>query len=282
VLQNAGHVVLFGILALVLLCLLPQGVRARYPGRWSRYLIVLGLTLLVGLLTEGLQALGFGEPSLVDLGRDLAGGVAFLSIHAAVTVRADARRRWFFALVGGIILLGMAVSPAVWIAGYVARDQRFPCLLDADSALSRLFVQGVHAEFSAVPAPDDWIDAPGGQVGRLQLQPAEYSGMILHEPVPEWSGCRQLLLELYAGPDSPPAVTIRIDDRAHQGDPRDRYNETLPLKRGVNRILIPVERIRGAPAGRTMDMDAIVAVHLFASRLAAPAEILVGRITLIR
>ena len=82
-------------------------------------------------------------------------------------------------------------------------------------------------------------------------------------------------------PDPAPLeITIRIDDRAHNGEYQDRYNQSFRLVPGPNRIRIPLARVRSAPRDRALDLQAIARVFLFAAGLRETRTLLIGRFTL--
>jgi hypothetical protein len=65
-------------------------------------------------------------------------------------------------------------------------------------------------------------------------------------------------------------MTCRIHDRIHvQGGRRfqDRFNRRYTMQPGWNRIHIPLLDVQQAPEGRAMDLNFIMAVGLFATRL---------------
>ena len=160
-LENAGHVPLFGILALVFLWTLPHRLAARFPGRRARYALVLVLTAALAVLTEGIQALFARDPSLADILRDMAGAAAFLGLHS---VRAVPRAGWgrrirFGAALG---LLGVGLSARAWSGPPAMRrgTLRFPVLLDSGSSLSRLFLDFEDATMTADPGADGLARPP--------------------------------------------------------------------------------------------------------------------------
>ncbi len=278
--QNAGHVPLFGLLVLVFLRILPRRIGESHPPSRSRSAIALGLTLLTALLSEGIQSLGFGDASIGDLVRDMAGAIAFLCLHAGWTGPQAGWIRWVRFTAGGVIL-GIAALPSlVWSTAYVARNQRFPILLDGGSYLARLFVEYRNADGSSGAPPAGWAKPSSTDILRLALKPGRYSGLVIHEPVADWSAFTQLEVEAFVPDASPLRVTLRIDDRPHRGDFQDRFNESFPLAPGLNRIRIPLSQVREAPRDRFLDLTAITAVHLFASRLDRPRALFIGRFVL--
>ena len=57
---------------------------------------------------------------------------------------------------------------------------------------------------------------------------------------------------------------LRIDDQQHNQAYSDRFNRSLTLMPGRNRIKIPLSRVVQAPAGRDMDIKHIAGLALFA------------------
>ena len=279
-LENAGHVPLFGILALVFLWALPRRLAVRFPAWPARYALVLTFCAAVAFLTEGLQALVGRDASLADILRDMAGAAGFLGLHSVHSVPKAGWARWI-RIGAALCLLGAAFWPVfVCIAGYAARELRFPVLLEGGSPLSRQFLDFEDAAMTAAPAPRGWPAPRPDRVGRLVLNPGLYPGMALREPVHDWSAYDVLEAEVFVPAPAPIEVTLRIDDRAHNGEYHDRYNQTFRLAPGLNRIRVPLARVRGAPRDRALDLKAVTQVFLFADGLRQTRTLLIGRFAL--
>ena len=91
-----------------------------------------------------------------------------------------------------------------------------------------------------------------------------WPGVSLHEPVPDWSGYRTLLIDV----ENPGAVklefTVRVHDRGHWQNYSDRFNRHFELAAGERRTLrIDLGEVARAPKGRVMDMHQISNIALF-------------------
>lgn len=58
-------------------------------------------------------------------------------------------------------------------------------------------------------------------------------------------------------------LSVRINDCHHNNKYYDRYNKSVEIVPGENRILIPVSEIRNGPCSRKMDTRNIATTILF-------------------
>jgi hypothetical protein len=63
---------------------------------------------------------------------------------------------------------------------------------------------------------------------------------------------------------------------------QDRFNRRYTIQPGWNRIHIPLLDAQQAPEGRAMDLSAVMAVGLFATRLERPRTVFLDDIRLLR
>ena len=264
---DAGHVLLFGLVALLALWVLQTSIRAEGLARLRAYGLAFLLVVLLGLGTEFLQIFAARDAGLGDFGRDLIGGAA-----ALLAALAFDRRTWSAPAVGrGLLVVvaallavsGMAESVMVY-RDYGRRDAAFPSICGFDSAWEMRFARGRNARLTRVAPPADWEGA-AGQVGRLDLgPPADYPGLALSEPGRDWSGYEAL--EFRAWVEEPVELVVRVHDAAHDQRYSDRFNRTLRLEAGANRIRIPLAEIAEGPADRRMDLREVAGVAVFADR----------------
>lgn len=251
-LQDLGHPLAFGLLAHLTLCRL----RARNVGRPPEpYLLVLIGTAAFGLVTEAAQSMTGRDPSWADVCNDLLGAGIAMLLHAREEVTSKVTRH-ALALASGSLALLAATPLVVTIGAYIYRDATQPVLWRDGSALLNRF--------------SHW------QQGR-------YPGLVLDEPTPDWQSWHFLEVDIENLRSVSSTVVVRVHDRTHSHDFRDRYNEAFLLPAGSRQTLrIPLERIKDAPESRAMDLTAIRGVILFSPGGDTAGSFLVHEIRLAR
>jgi hypothetical protein len=277
-LQNTLHTLVFFILAFLILHQLRHHTRPAHAPL-TIYLIAAGISLLIGMATEITQWVsgrGFG---LIDVLRDLA-GIAMASLLYALRERTaagsrlagrQALRGLLATLLAGLLIVSCyPLGTLTW--HYVARNQAFPIIMDLRANWAGRFIKLV----DAVQAPGTC----GPDMTGLDLLPAPYPGISVVEPVPDWRAYRQLVIALHSMSPAPFDLAIRIHDRLHDQAFTDRFNRTLPVNPGPNRYRIPLIEIRDGPTRRSLALDAVAGVMLFASNPPQSRRICMGRMWL--
>ncbi|MGB5260637.1 MAG: hypothetical protein WBO34_08965 [Gammaproteobacteria bacterium] len=261
-LQNTLHTLVFFALTLLLL----RHLRHHTPlaqSLFSTYLIAAGSCLLIGIATETAQWMsgrGFGEG---DVLRDLAGIAMAALLYALLDRTAAGSRLVSRPAIRGLLatlLVGLLLVSSYPLGAlarhYSARNQAFPVILDLRANWAGSFIK--HGDAVLTPG------ACGLGMTGLDLLPAPYPGVSVAEPVPDWSSFRRLVITLDSLNSAPFELTIRVHDRLHDQSYTDRYNRTLPVNPGPNRYTIPLAEIREGPTGRSLELEAIAGVMLFA------------------
>ena len=93
--------------------------------------------------------------------------------------------------------------------------------------------------------------------------------MRITQPYPEWRGFGYFAVDIFSELPEERTIVLRIHDQQHNWQYEDRFNTAITVASGFNRIRIPLNEIRNAPAGREMDLSAIQSVVFFA---VAPSE----------
>jgi hypothetical protein len=75
-------------------------------------------------------------------------------------------------------------------------------------------------------------------------------------------------------------MAIRIHDRDHNDDYRDRFNQLTELPPGYYRLEIPLSEVRAGARTRPLDMTRIAGLKLFAVKPLQPVRIVVGNFRL--
>jgi len=279
-LQKLAHPVTFGAVALLFLTLL----RRQTPRRFGCYVAAFALTLLCGAGTEVAQAFVDRDPSLLDVLRDALGASTALAAFATLVPGADARGRGAWRVMGALFaFVGVAIMVApisFSLAAYARRDLRFPTLVEVCSPLDRYFLRGAGADVTVVPSTGPTA-SPCGSALRVEFGTAPYAGISLEEPYPDWRTAHTLVLDLRNPGEFDLSLVVRVHDRAHTLQFRDRFNRefTLPAHERLE-IAIPIAVIEHAPADRLMDLSRIAGVMLFRDRGTRPGSFEVERILL--
>lgn len=284
---NAGHAILFGVVAVVLLLL----SRALFVRRnWkpvAHYWVALGGALILGLATEIGQIIGPRDASLGDMLNNALGAGAFLLF--AATLDQSLRDRLInrrlvsrnTVRVLALLLLAFAYLPfTILVLAHSRRQAQFPMISDFESFLDRRFAYGEDARLELVAPPPLWLSNTSCKVGKLTLLPGRISGLAIHYPFPVWTGYTFFAVEIYLEGSSGLTVNLRVDDTMHNFEHDDRFNRRIDLLPGLNRIQIPLSEIEFAPVSRRMEMNSIANIILFVSEIEAPAVIFVDDVRL--
>ena len=269
--QNAGHMPFYGLLTLVLLGLSVKLLGERQPNRYVHYLVALGIATALGGINELLQIEGPRDADLMDLVRNVAGSLVFLALFMLVDsglkgLRASWKRYVRYVIVIGSLMITLAVlvPVALLASAYQLRNEAFPMVCDFESRWERKFIDVDEARLQIVDAPDLWVEAKGGYVGRVDFRVARYPGFSILEPYPDWSGYGVLVFEVLSELDTAVSLNIRIEDERHSGEYDDRYTGTFKVLPGASQIRIPLSEVRKAPLLREHDMTAIRAIQVYA------------------
>lgn len=280
---DAGHVVVYGVVALTAFRLIRRRLGTRSARPYATHALALAVTTVLGAATEGLQALGLGDASLGDLGRDFLGAAGFLLASIAfgrIAPHSGQLRgtRRLAAAIGALVAFVIALAPlADTILAYLQRDASFPVLCSFDQRWERTFFRaGDGAVLDRAAPPEAWVRSPEAEApssrprsdlaGRLTFHPAEYPGLVIHELAPDWRGHGKFVFDAYSELDSTVSLELRLNDARHDNSWADRFNRVLAIHPGANRIEISLDEVRNAPRGRTMEMERMRTLVLFAPR----------------
>jgi VanZ family protein len=281
-LQKLAHPVTFGAVALLLLTLLKR----QTPRRFGSYAVAFALTVLCGAGTEIAQAFVHRDPSLLDVLRDALGASTALAGFATLVPGEDARGRGRWRVTGALLaIVGFVIMVApisISLAAYARRDLSFPMLLEACSPLDLYFVSGGGADVSVVPSTGQATSRCGSTL-RVTFGSAPYAGIALEEPYPDWRMAHTLVLDLRNPGDLDLPLAVRVHDRAHSHQFRDRFNREFTLRAHESlELAIPIAEIEDAPADRLIDLSQIAGVIVFRDRGTIAGTFEVERILLRR
>ena len=272
-LNNAGHALIFGALALPVLRLV---VGRRPAARPRDYLTTFVAVLLAGTVVEFVQHFTGRDASAGDVLMDAA-GASFVLCGLALWAR-PAPGKGRLTAPRGLLVVGMLVSASVVVAplaesalAYQRRAAIFPDLLRFDRPIDRYFLldRGIQSRVEPLPAP--WHGADDAPALRAELTRARGPGLQLFEPAPDWRGYSALKIDLVNPGDTSLRLVVRVHDAAHDQRHEDRFNRAFILAAASRRVLeIPLADIENAPRDRPLDLSRVAAIGLFEGSRPAP------------
>jgi VanZ family protein len=271
---DLGHIVAFATWSLLLV------EHPRLKGKaWAGQLIrMLVFTLAVGGGVEAVQGLFGRYPGWADLGRDFIGSL--LAMSFLTPARRDlprGRRRIVQAAVLGLLLVAlMPLARALadewdaWRAFPVLADFEAPFELDRWSGDAALSI-------------DHHIVANGRRALRIDLNTDQYSGVALHYGLGDWRGWDWITFSIFNPDAEPIRLVCKINDHLHDVSGyrySDRFNRSIDVGSGWQRVRIALDDVRQSPRKREMDLGRITEFNLFAVSLPHPRTIYLDRLTL--
>jgi hypothetical protein len=275
---DVGHAVAFALIAWA-----SSATFDRSPGlvaafKANRHAFVMLVALTLAAATEATQAFSSSHfASLGDVLRDLSGTALFFL--AGVVVRPAAPSLVKSACLAALVLIAAIHIGPVAVLGreYAARNRTFPVILNFDgSAWERRTLSLGRASLHR-RREDESVDpsVPPGYA-RLDLRDGRFAGFVVDEPYPDWSGHRQLRIELYVPDPEPIRLRVRIHDVRHNNDFEDRFNREFAVGKGRHVLTIPLADVRKGPARRELDLSRVNGIGFYALRLGSPRTIFVG------
>ena len=262
-LQNAGHIPLFMLITLSVLLLVKQTGRRR---EWQAIVMTAVVVMLLAVATEWLQTFSGRQVSVTDLLHDALAMLATILLYIRMRFESNRARIsavWRYGLIAAATaLLLYALLPLLTLGWHtMQRNQAMPVVMDLSAPwqVSFLDLQKVRI-------------APAKQEGftRVELLPGEYPGVENIEPVADWSAYHRLTFRILSEQADSFSLVLRIHDAAHNQDYSDRYNRRLTVLPGMNQYHINLQAVRQAPAGRSMQIDSIASIVLFAVKRETP------------
>ena len=264
-----GHVAFFAVLAMALMAL-PLLRRQRFA---FRAVLVLLTILAAGIAVEVAQGFLGRTASMRDLGLNLVGAMAGISLFA----RPGIPRRVLVGLASALLVAVLAPTALDLADRAVARAQ-FPTLADFDTRLE-------HRRWSS-GQPSGTIARSGSRSLRIELAPGSWPsfGTHMQRSFGDWSGYSYLELSLFNPDEEPLRLGLSIRDREHfrtGRSYRNRYATRMELDWGWNDVRIPIEDIRDGPEERPLDLNQIAELAIFAIDLEGPRVVFLDRVRLV-
>jgi len=255
--QKLAHPSVFLVIAISVWLLIIKHLRSSPHTPVRSYLLSFLATVLLGALTELLQALVHRDPSWRDVGLDAKGALMGLMVILAF----DYSWRWRFdrevRVTAGLIALGLLVlqlvPPLTTLAAYRHRAEIFPVLFEPRSDLDLLLVstQGAPATLHGV---DPELASPETEVALsvpLYVKPGSLS---LDEPASHWLAYQSLCVELINPGHSAIELQLALRDR---NTDKNSPPLSVPVHLDGRARSTPCWTIRQTPAWQSLDWDNI-------------------------
>jgi VanZ family protein len=246
----------------------------------TQILIVAPIALFLGLGIECAQSLLGRTFSLADIANDLLGSasaIAFLSSRRREMRRVALRS-------AEVIVLTLVALQSLPLARVVIDDgiawKQFPVLSDFETPFE--LTRWTSRSLISI---DHRIARQGSASLQVPLTTEPYSGASLQNFPSGWEGYAALHLSIYNESEDPLGISISIHDEKHMQTGRaypDRFTAHYALQHGWNDIDIPLERVRNAPAHRTLDLESVRDLSVVAIALPTPRVIHIDDVRLTR
>jgi VanZ family protein len=270
-----GHLLLFGIAAIVTLWILNKG---KWPSRGkNQYMWAWVIISSFGALTECIQAfIPYRHFRLGDILTDSLGAAVFLTL--TYSFQKDVTHKGVTILRNGLLVLMIVRAYPIFIATVDTWNMKndFPVLssFEAPFEIPRWISKESTMQPSSLHATD------GVYTLKVNLHPGIYPGISLDYFVEDWRGYNSLSFDVFIEGFSPLELSIRINDRKHNEEFMDRYNKSFLLRPGHNHISVSLSEVRRAPIGRLMDMANITVLCMFSYNLKEPRTVYFDNIRL--
>jgi hypothetical protein len=120
---------------------------------------------------------------------------------------------------------------------------------------------------------------------RVDLRPAQYSGLVNFDPPADWSAYQELAFDIFVEPagsdaNTPLELIVKVADADHNGDYDDRFHRKRTLAPGPHTVRIPLADVVPLPSGRNLDLRKIEMLQFFTIDLAEPRTFYLDNIRL--
>lgn len=244
---------------------------------WLQLFVIMGTVLIVGGMIELIQPYFGRSASWRDLGIDGAGGLL------GTMFLAPARRRLkpgvlLWAQVAALSLAGvMFYGPIITLWDMRQASRQFPMLSDFETRFEA-------NRWSSGEITDE-VARHGERSLKVALGTEKYAGTTLRRSFGEWGGWSTFAFSVYIPDPDPLTITVSIRDHEHfrrGGEYRDRFNRSFMLKQGWNDVNITVAEIQTAPLDRSLKLDQLSEVVIFAVDLPEPRVMNLDYVRLVR
>jgi len=103
----------------------------------------------------------------------------------------------------------------------------------------------------------------GSKSLKLVLYPSDYPGITFELAMHDWSKYEILSLDIYNPQEEVISLAMRIDDMKGYPDFEDRYNNSFPIKPGMNYLRIPLASLTTPGTKRMLNLKNIYRCLIF-------------------
>jgi len=268
VLRDFAHGPVFAGVAWITILLLKTHGEPKQT-RYRKYWAALTIAVTLGCAVELVQALTGRGASLGDVITNTLGAVFGLSVASLFDHRMAHRfHRRGVSLTTAVLTAGLLIYPlADSGVGYLNRARRMPDLLVPERTVDMRFVRPGSSWLTPTYLPSRWSEGAVWPALEVLFKNAEYSGLNLFEPYPDWRGYQTLAIDLTNPGRISIKMTVRVHDSDHNQDYYDRFNRSFELEPEMRQVIrIPLQDIQNAPKGRELDMSAIAGLGMFTTQ----------------
>jgi hypothetical protein len=101
---------------------------------------------------------------------------------------------------------------------------------------------------------------------KLELYPSDGEDYLGLTPIirqKNWSGFKYFCFDIYNPEAKQEQISLRIDDKKNYPDYNDRYNKSIILEPGINRLCIPLNEMDTSGTKRKINLQNIYKVLIF-------------------
>ena len=248
-LQNSGHAVVFGTLAVIALDLM---VRLKNVSLCKSIASVsFGLTVMGLVIELAQQATGRGA-SVHDMVLNLAGVISGCCLYAGVRAfwRSGVHRgRAVMFLVTGVATMMWSLQwPVIYFVFGFQRPQ-IPNLADFENRGAQLFISGTGTTFD-VAQHSEWTENQSRSL-RAQYEPGHWHNIYLVEPEEDWSTFNHLTFRVFNPSKSEVTISVRIDDRSLGDLDDDHMTLKQQVPTGSSQVVLGFDQFKADALKRT-------------------------------
>lgn len=275
VLGDSAHGPVSALIAAIVFQQLSLLSRRRRVPRWPvcrwpvwQWTLAIATTTILGILIEFVQSLIGRDAEVMDVITDLLGALvgAGLSVFLASDAPGGSRTLRRAGLASAMIAGAFIVAPvATMAAAYVARNTRFPVLMDGSAPLGATFLTTFWATATQETLPPQAQPAfPGEKSLKVQIDGQRVWSTALLEVRPDWRSWNTLVVELFNPGDYDVYLRLRVFDRP-DGLAVDKGFITRQTLAPRSRTLwkIPLHEMATAAGTQRLDLSHIHGLILF-------------------
>ena len=273
---DLGHILFFSIFSYLILVNWPKRFETTF---WRQGIFVIFIVICLGGLVEFAQTGSIRTPDIMDLIRDIIGALVALSFWAPARKRVSKVKLRIWQAISATLVALAFLPLAIALLDERKALKQFPALADFESRFEIDRWTG-DADFSI----DHETYHHGKASLKVELNTSLYSGVGLKYFPENWQHYNELQLSIFNPDPEPIHLTCRVHDRQHTRGLQlyaDRFNRKFSISSGWNLIRIQLNQIENAPHNRTMALNQIQGLGIFAISLSKPRTVYVDYVRLV-